>query len=170
MYRIHLMEEQREELARRVRLRDTLPRTRERLDMVRLSDAGWSVPRIARHVLRTEPTARYWIKRFLAGGFAVLEDLPHLGQSSAITPEMLAALKQELEQGQRTCTARQAVEWLTEQYGIRITPEWMAVLLTRAGLSYKRTQRRLKHKQDPDEVVRKRQELAEAEKGAPPAG
>jgi hypothetical protein len=40
-----------------------------RLEMVRLSDAGWSIPRIAVPLQSCEPTVRYWIEAFLARGF-----------------------------------------------------------------------------------------------------
>ena len=56
--------------------------------MVRLSDAGWSVPRIAAHFGVHHQTVRYWIKAYLAGGFDALDDRPHTGQRSAITEEI----------------------------------------------------------------------------------
>ena len=80
MYRIRLSEEQRLELKRRARSRATVPRTRDRLEMVRLGDGGLSVPQIARLVHISEEQVRYWVKRFLAGGFDALPDAPHLGQ------------------------------------------------------------------------------------------
>ncbi len=166
MYRVDLTEEQREELTRRARAHGVMPRTRERLESVRLSDADWSIPRIARHLRRTEPTVRSWIKRFLQAGFEVLSDQPHRGQQSAVTPAILAALRREMEQGNYTWTAAQAAEWVALHHGLQVTPGWLATLMNRAQLSYKRTQRRLKHKQDPEAVAQKREELAAAEKGA----
>lgn len=166
MYRVDLTEEQREELTRRARALGVMPRTRERLEIVRLSDAGWSIPRIARHLRRTEPTVRFWVKRFLREGFEGLSDQPHRGQQSAVTPAILAALRREMEQGNGTWTAAQAAEWMALHHGLQVTPGWMATLMSRAELSYKRTQRRLKHKQDPEAVAQKRAELTEAEKGA----
>ena len=76
MYRIHLSAEQQEELRCLVRQTGLAPSTRERLEMVRLSDAGWSIPRIARYLGQHEQTVRAWIKAFLAGGFAALENKP----------------------------------------------------------------------------------------------
>ena len=166
MYRVNLTEAQREELTQRARAHGVMPRTRERLEIIRLSDAGWSIPQIARYLRRTESTVRFWVKRFLAAGFAVLPDQPHRGQQSAVTPEILAALRQEMEQGTGTWTAAQAAEWVALHHGPQVTPGWLATLMTRAELSYKRTQRKLKHKQDPAAVAQKREELAAAEKGA----
>src|SRR5438552_18688679 len=85
LYRVHRTEEQRAELQRRTRATALMPRTRDRLEMVRLSDAGWSIPRIARHLRFDEQRVRYWIKRFLAGGFEDLPDQPHRGQPSRLT-------------------------------------------------------------------------------------
>ena len=58
LYRIHLSEEQRLELKRRASSRKTVPRTRDRLEMVRLSDAGFSVPQIGRHLRICKPQSR----------------------------------------------------------------------------------------------------------------
>ena len=51
MYQVQLTDAQRDELERRAHDPRTQPRTRDRLEMVRLSDAGWSVPRIAGQLL-----------------------------------------------------------------------------------------------------------------------
>ena len=105
MYRIHLSAEQQEELRQRTRERGLAPSTRDRLEMVRLSDAGWSCPRIARYLGQHEQTVRAWIKAFVAGGFGALSNKPRGGKQSALTPAMLEALRTEIAQGQRTWTA-----------------------------------------------------------------
>ena len=58
MYTVTLTDEQRQELHRRTRQPGIVPSTRDRLEMVRLSDAGWSVPTIARHLGQHEQTVR----------------------------------------------------------------------------------------------------------------
>jgi len=58
MYRIALTDEQRQELRQRTRQAGLAPSIRDRLEMVRLADAGWSVPRIARHLGQHEQTVR----------------------------------------------------------------------------------------------------------------
>lgn len=168
MYRVHLTEEQRQELKQLTRTPGLAPRTRERLEMVRLADAGWSVPRIAHHLRSHSQTVRYWIKRFLVGSFAGLPDQPHVGQPSALTPEILEALRQELANGERTWTAPQLADWLAEQHGVRRSADQVRRVLQRAGVSYKRTYRSLKHKQDAEKVAQQRAELKELEKGAKP--
>src|SRR5437763_17052443 len=116
LYRVQLTEEQRAELQRRTRMPGLMPRTRDRLEMVRLADAGWSIPKIARHLRLDEQRVRYWIKRFLAGGFAALPDQPHRGQPSRLTPEVFTALKAALAKGDRTWTAPPLAAWLADQH------------------------------------------------------
>jgi transposase len=168
LYCVHLTEEQRTELQRRTRDPKILPRTRDRLEMVRLSDAGFSIPRIARLLSFHEATVRCWIKRFLAEGFDGLPDQPHVGQTSQLTPVLLNALREELSRTARTWTAGQLADWLATHHGLRLTPDHLGFLLRRTGLSYKRTERSLKHKQDPAAVQQKREALQELEKGARP--
>jgi len=165
MYRVHLSEAQREELKQRAREPGIMARTRDRLEMVRLSDAGWSIPRIAKLLRTDEKRVRRWVKAFLTGGFHALPEKPYLGHKSSLTPEILAAIREELSKGKRTWTAAQIADWVSERHGVRLTPEWLAFLLHRAKLSWKRTSRSLKHKQDPEEVKQKAAELAELEKG-----
>jgi transposase len=165
LYRVHLTEEQREELRRRTRTPSTMPRTRDRLEMVRLADAGWRVPQIS-ELLRVSPRrVRFWLKRFLTEGFDGLPDQPHLGQQSQLTPELVAALQREIEKGERTWTTAQLSDWLAEQHGLRLSRNHLGTLLGRAGLAFRRTERSLKHKQDPEQVAQKRAELQELEKG-----
>jgi transposase len=170
LYRVRLTEEQRDELKRRSHAPGVMPRTRDRLEMVRLSDAGWSIPQIARHLQSSEKRVRFWIKRFLDAGFAGLPDQPHLGQSSRLTPELLEAIRTELRKGDRTWTAAQLAEWLRLQHGLDLTPGWLAELLKRARITYKRTNRGLQHKQDAARVAAAQAELAELEKGARQVG
>ena len=170
MYRVHLTEAQRAELQRRTREPKVMPRTRDRLEMVRLSDAGWSIPKIAVHLQVSEKRVRYWIKQFLTGGFDALPDQPHVGQSSRLTPALLAALQQEVAQSRRTWTAQQLADWLAAQHGLRLTANHLARLLKRARFSYKRTERGLQHKQDPEQVAERQADLETAEKGAQPVG
>jgi transposase len=125
-----------------------------------------SIPRIAQVLRISEQRVRYWIKRFIQAGFAALPDQPHLGQASQLTPALVAALRAELDREERTWTAPQLVEWLAEHHGLRLSPHHLGTLLRRAGLSYRRTERSLRHKQDPEQVKQKRAALQELEKGA----
>lgn len=165
MYRVTLTDEQREELRRRTHAPGVAPRTRDRLEMIRLADRGFTIPRIAALLSISEPRVRHWIKRFLDAGFDALPDQPHRGQRSALTPEILAALDEQITRGQQTWTAAQSVEWVAERFGVLRTPAHLRRFLRRSRLSYKRTHRSLKHKQDPSAVQAAKETLAALEKG-----
>jgi len=134
--------------------------------MVRLSDAGWSVPRIARHLGQHEHTVRPWIKAFLAGGFDALPNKPRGGKVSALTAVMLESVRAEVARGERTWTAAQVTDWVAEHHGVRLSTDRVRIHLRRAGISWQRTSRTLRHKQNPDEVAERRAVLDEhAKKG-----
>lgn len=168
LYRVQLTEEQREELQRCTRAPGIKPRTRDRLEMVRLSDAGWRVPQISQHLRISPRRVRFWLQQFLTGGFDALPDQPHPGQSSRLTPELLAAVRQELAQGERTWTLRQLAAWLAETHGVDLSAKHLGDLLRRAGLSCRRTERDLSHKQEARAVADGRADLETLEKGAKP--
>lgn len=164
MYRITLTDAQRLELQHRTRQSGIAASTRDRLEMVRLSDAGWSVPKIAHHLGAHEQTVRSWIKAFLAGSFDALPNKPRGGKQSALTPAMLEAVRAELAPGQRTWDAGQLADWVAEQHSVRVSASRLRIHLKRAKLSYKRTSRSLRHKQKPDEVAEKQAMLQVLEK------
>jgi transposase len=168
LYRVHLTEAEHAELQRRTRQPGVMPRTRDRLEMVRLADAGFSIPQIARLLAISEARVRFWIKRFLEGSFDALPDQPHVGQTSRLTPELLAAVRQELDRTDRTWTTRQLAAWLAETHGVSFSRDHLGVLLRRAALSCRRTERDLGHKQDPEQVASFRADLETLEKGEMP--
>jgi hypothetical protein len=106
MIRIQLDEATRSEL-------NTLRRTelpapaRDRIEMVALSDAGWSPPRIAAHLGHHPQTVRDRLRDFLGRGTAALDPkrpgpAPDLDRRSAVTERLRGWLSQE-----RTWTSRQ---------------------------------------------------------------
>jgi transposase len=169
MYRIALSDDQRAELRRRTRHAGLAPSTRDRLEMVRLSDAGWSVPRIARHLGQHEQTVRAWIKAFLSGGFDALPNKPRGGKQSALTAAMLESVRAEVARGGRTWTAAQLADWIAEHHGVRLSADRLRRHLHRARISWQRTSRTLRHKQDPQEVAERHAVLADLEKRGRPA-
>jgi transposase len=164
MYRVSLTDAQRQELHRRAHEPGVMPRTRDRLEMVRLSDAAWSIPQIAAHLQISEKRVRHYIKAFLTQGFDALPDRPHRGQQSALTPAMEEAIRQEMRRQARTWTAAQVADWVAQRLGVRLTPDYLARRLKRARIAYKRTGRSLHHKQDPEEVAQKKAEREEQAK------
>jgi putative transposase len=158
MYRVALTDAQREELHRRAHAPGVPPRTRDRLEMVRLSAAGWSPPKIAAHLQISEKRVRHYLKAFLTGGFDALPDRPHPGQASPLTPRIEEAIRQELRQDERTWTAEQLARWVDQQFGVRLRPDTLTRRLKRARIAWKRTSRSVKHKQKPEEVAEKKAE------------
>ena len=164
MYRVTLTDDQRHELQQRTRRPGIAPTTRDRLEMIRLAAAGWSVPKIAQHLGIHEQTVRTWIKAFLAGGFDALANKPRGGDQSALTIAMLEAVRTEVANGTRTWSAREIADWVTEHYAVRVSPGRMRVHLKRGKLSYQRTARSLRHKQHPEQVAARKAELEALEK------
>ena len=164
MYRIAVSDEQRHELRERTRQAGSAPRTRDRRERVRLSDAGWSVPRIARHLGQHEQTVRAGINAFLDGGFPALAHKPRGGKQSALTAALLAAVRAEVATGTRPWTAAQVADWVAEHHGVRLRADRLCVHLRRAKISWQRTSRPLKHTQDPDEVAARQAVLEECAK------
>src|SRR6188508_1369656 len=119
MYRVMLTPEQREDLRRRTRQAGLAPSTRDRLEMVRLADAGWRVPPIARHLGQHEQTVRTWIRAFLAGGVAALPNQPRGGGHAALTPAILDAVRGAVAGGPRPWTAGQVRDWVAAHHGVR---------------------------------------------------
>jgi transposase len=165
LHRIHLTSEQADELHGRTRAADLKPRTRDRLEMVRLCAAGYRVAEIARLLRLSPQRVRGWLRRFRDGGFDALPDRPHPGRPGALTPALLQALREELARANRTWTAKQIAQWLVTEHGVSLHPDHLATQLKHANLSYKRTERSLKHEQDATAVAAASAELQELEKG-----
>ena len=165
MIRVHLTEAQRAELRARTRAPGVAPRARDRLEMVRLADAGWSVPRIARHLGCHEQTVRRHVAAFLAGGFDALPDRPRPGRPPSVTAAHLDALEGLLDAGGRTWTMPQLVEWLAREHGVRVHPDHLRRLLHARGFTWQRTVASVAHKRrDPNAYDAKVAELAELKK------
>jgi transposase len=164
MYRVHFDEPTRQELNRRAHLPDTLPSTRDRLEMLRLSDAGWSIPKIATHLQKHHQTVRCWIKTFLLEGFDALVDPPRPGRPSAVTQEILAAVRAWIQKGDRIWSSEQVAQEVERVFGLRRSAKQWRRLLRREDMTYKRTSRNLKHKQDTAQVATKKTELEALQK------
>jgi transposase len=168
MYRVALTAEQAAELIRGRRDPKTKPRVRERLEMVRLSDKGWSIPQIAQHFDLTESRVRHWIKQFLAQGFDGLADRKGVGPKRRLTKEILEGLGQAVGQDGRTWTAVQVNDWLLEHHGFTMNRRYLSEVLGNNGLSYKRTTRTIRHKQKPEQVADRKADLETLKKGQKP--
>ena len=152
MIRIQLNDAPRGEL-RALRRTALPPAARDRLEMVALSAAGWSPPRIAAHLGWHPHTARALLKDFRRRGPEALRpgkpgpapDLPH-GQR--VTEALGRLLQQE-----RTWDSGQLSEALQAD-GIAIGPRQVRRHLKRMKAGYRRTVSSLAHKQDPAKAAR----------------
>lgn len=132
--------------------------------MVRLSDLGWSVPRIARYLGKHEQTVRKYVKAFLASGWAALPDRPRPGRPPRLTEAHLRAVERLLDEaaaaGERTWSAPQLARWLAETRGVRVRPTYLGARLRQRRFRWKRTKRTVQHKADPDRQEQARAALA----------
>ena len=163
-YRVALTPEQRAELQRRARERVLAPALRDRLEMIRLSDLGWRVPRIAQCLDKHEQTVRKYVKAFLASGWAALPDRPRPGRPPTLTEPHLVAVERLLDEaaarGERTWSAPQLARWLAEAHGVRVRPSYLAQRLRQRRFRWKRTKRTVQHKADPDRQAQAKADLA----------
>ena len=152
MIRIHLDDTTRSEL--RTLRRSDLPATaRDRIEMVFLSDAGWSPPRIAAHLGYHPQTVRDRLRDFLARGTdARFCRRPGPAPGIGRRHEVAQALTELLGEG-RTWTSRQLSEALADR-GLAIGPRQTRRHLKRLEAGYRRTTNTLKHKQDPAKAER----------------
>jgi transposase len=158
MIRITLDDATREEL-RSLRRSERSPKARERIEMVALSDAGWSAPRIAAHLGRHPQTVRDALRAYLARGAAALRPFrsgpaPDVERRDRIDSALRGLLAED-----RAWTSRQLAEALTGR-GIALGPRQVRRHLRRIGSRYRRTASTLKHKQDPEKAARAGRVLA----------
>ncbi len=161
--RVSLTAEQRRELQQRARQREVAPRVRDRLEMVRLSDLGRTIPQIARDLGAHEQTVRKYLKAFRGGGFTALPDRPRPGRTPTATTADLDAVVRLLDESAatgHTWTLPQLAQWLTAQRGVTISTGHLRALLRRRRCRWKRTARTVRHKQrDPDLQAAKEADL-----------
>ena len=167
MLRTSLTDSQRAEL-QALRRTDLPAVSRDRLEMVLMSAAGWSPPDIASHLGRHPHTVRAALKGFAARGTAAFyPDAPGPDPDHDRRATVTGKLSELLGQD-RTWTARQLADALGPEVGIghRQTRRYLALL--RAG--YRRTAQTVGHKQDPKKVERAEAVLAGLKKKSRAAG
>lgn len=165
MIHVDLTDAQRAELRARTHDAGIAPRTRDRLEMIRLADAGWSVPRIARHLAYHEQTVRKYVTAFLREGFDALPDRPRPGRPPTVTAAHLDAVQALLDAGGRTWTTPQVVAWLEQEHHVHVHPDHLSRLLHTRRFGWKRTVASVAHqRRDPGAYDAKVAELATLKK------
>ena len=152
MIRARLDDATRDEL-QALRRKALPPKVRDRIEMVLLSDAGWSPPKIARHLGLCGQTVRDALRGFLARGTDALYPFrsgpaPDVARRDRVADELGRLLAE-----QRTWTSRQLARALAER-GVTLGDRQVRRHLKRIGAGYRRTASTLKHKQDPAKARR----------------
>ena len=136
--------------------------------MLRLSDLGWGVPKIARYLGRHEQTVRKYLKAFVAagpaGGWEALPDRPRPGRPPTVTEAHWLAMERLLDEaaarGERAWSAPQLADWLAKTYQVAVSPKYLGERLRQRKYRWKRTKRSVQHKADPDRQARAKADLA----------
>ena len=152
MIRIQLDDATRTEL-QSLRRRTLPPAVRDRLEMVLLSAAGWSPPRIAAHLGRYPQTVRNLLHDFRRQGLAALSPGKTGPAPDSARRGRISGLLSELLGQDRTWTSAPLAEALRPHriaLGGRQVRRYLGLL--RAG--YRRTASTLAHKQNPAKVER----------------
>jgi transposase len=168
MLRIELTSEGRAELEHLRRAVKTPTPVRVRCQMILLSAKGWSPPRIALHLAYHPHTIRAVLRRYQQRGIAGLTpDSPGPPPDTARRAQVTAALDRLLALP-RTWTAAQLAAALHEE-GIALSVRQTRRYLGGMQARWRRLQRSLRHKQDPQRVATATQTLAALKKGRQPA-
>jgi transposase len=163
MLRTHLSDASRDELQRLRRQPRLATRVRDRVEMVLLSAAGWSPPRIAEHLRYCPQTVRTVLRDYRDRGAVGLSPRPTGPAPDARRRQKVCDLLRQLLAEERTWTAPQLAAALAGR-DVRIGPRQVRRYLRLLGAGYHRTVAALAHKQDPAKVARARGVLGGLEK------
>ena len=166
MLRVTLSPEQGEAVRALRRDASLSPAERDRVEMVLLSAAGWSPPKIARHLGYCAATVRTVLVNFgQRGSEALRRGRPGPPKDWARRERVTTALDRLLGQ-ERTWTAAQLAEALAAE-GIALSPRQTRKYLKWMDARWRRTAPTLAHKQDPARVERAERTLASLKKRRP---
>ncbi len=141
------------------------PSERDRVEMVLLSEQGWSVPEIASHLGYCQATVRRLFKQFSEEGVGALRHKPPGPPKDTLRTQQVQTALTTLLSLERTWNATQLAHALQEQ-GIHLSARQVRRYL-RGIASWRRTLRTLKHKQDPEKLVLAQKTLATLKKKPP---
>ena len=140
---------------------------RDRLEMLFLSDAGWSPPRIAAHLGYDPQTVRKVLHGWRQHGRAILFPAkPGPEPDNARRDRILSHLTDLLSQD-RTWTSAQLADAL-RPHGLTLGGRQVRRYLHQLQAGYRRTASSLEHKQDPAKLERAKQVLEGVKKKRSP--
>ncbi len=129
------------------------PHERDWVEMILLSTAGWSPPRIAVYLRCHPETVRRLLKRFQQDGIAVRRQRRTGPRPDAARRQQVETALDGLLRQDRTWTARQLAAAFAGQ-GITLSARQTRRYLAGMRARWRRTARTLKHKQDPVRAAR----------------
>ena len=145
------------------------PRTRTRVQMVWLSQAGYDVFTIAAITRQSDETVRRWLHRFADEGCDGLLELPHLGRPPDITPALEIFIRKCIAQHsphefgfvRATWTTALIAKVIERRFQIRVTDECIRQHLARLDIVCRRPTWTIKHiaRQQPSYAQKKAQLL-----------
>lgn len=113
-------------------------KVRLRASVLRLSNQGWRVPKIAAYLGRGDESIRRDLKRWHEHGLEGLADGTAPGQAPLITDEMKSYLIKRLAE-ERSWTASQLADEVAARFKVKVTAEAIRQHLKRLGYAWKRT-------------------------------
>jgi transposase len=152
MIRIHFDDATRDRL-NSLRRTTQPPKVRDRIEMITLSNAGWSAPRIAAHLGYCAHTVRGLLRDFSGRGLGALfprptGPAPDTARRSQVTDALRPLLGED-----RTWTSRQLSAALADR-GLGLGPRQVRRYLALIKAGYRRTATTVEHKQDRVRVAR----------------
>ena len=169
MIRLQLTEDERAAVRALRRDPGLAPAERGRVEMLLPGDAGWSPPRIARHLSCHPATVRQAIKRFATEGAASLPWRRPGPPKDELRRQQVCSRLDRLLSQDRTWTAAQLAAALRTE-GIALSTRQTRKYLKLLGARWRRTVSTLKHRQDAARVRRAERVLSHLKKSPPPAG
>ena len=129
----------------------------ERATIIRLADAGHSVPQIAQSLGVSQKMVRQWIKRFGELGLAGLEDAPRSGAPARYTAEVKAQIiaaaltaPEQVDQPFGSWTFERLNHYIREELHIHMKKTRMFEILQEEGLRWRQQETWFGERVDPD--------------------
>lgn len=143
-----------------------------RVRAVRLSDKGWTVPKIAEALDCTRWSVRHWFDRYEAEGLEGLKTRPRSGRPPKVDEHYREVLRQTLETAPRQLglpfnrwTLPRLGIYMDKKTGVTVSVGHMSRLLKGLGYVYKRARHDLSHRREQALYERKKAELEGLKKG-----
>jgi transposase len=159
MIRVHLTDEERQDL--RLRARREVGRVSERIHFVLLSDRGYSSPQIADLFGYCAAMVRDWLERYLAEGVEGLYDKPRSGRPPTLAATAEAALEETVSQSPEALevlatvwTAGLLALQLVPVVGSLLHPETIRRHLHRLGWRWRKPKYESPRKEDPQQEAK----------------